>query len=286
MSEITRVGVDLAKQVIQVHAVDAAGRRVIARALPRDKFVAWCAQLPARLHGGDGGQPPAPIIGRAGWWRWVLDARIMAAHLGSALPQPRQGAARTTPTTRRRCARQPAARPCTSCPSRPWSSKACCASTACARASRPNALLASTAFVACLLNSGLVFAQKPAVLRQALPDAIEDASNELGTLARLALQRAWATVAGVGRASGLVRRAHRWPPQSRRAGTPSRAAAGRGAGGPRRQWWPVWATLGNSRTARSSAPGWGWCQGKTPAAAKAATWAASPNAATRTCAPC
>ena len=42
-----------------------------------------------------------------------------------------------------------------------------------------------------LAEFGLVFAQKPAVLRQALPDAIEDASNELGTLARLALQRAW-----------------------------------------------------------------------------------------------
>ena len=36
-----------------------------------------------------------------------------------------------------------------------------------------------------------MFAQKPAVLREALPDAIEDASNELGSLARLALQRAW-----------------------------------------------------------------------------------------------
>ena len=43
-----------------------------------------------------------------------------------------------------------------------------------------------------LAEFGLVFAQKPAVLRQALPDAIEDASNELGTLARLALQRPWA----------------------------------------------------------------------------------------------
>jgi hypothetical protein len=36
MNEITRapivrVGVDLAKQVIQVHAVDASGRRVVAR---------------------------------------------------------------------------------------------------------------------------------------------------------------------------------------------------------------------------------------------------------------
>ena len=43
-----------------------------------------------------------------------------------------------------------------------------------------------------LAEFGLVFAQKPAVLREALPDAIEDASNELGGLARLALQRAWA----------------------------------------------------------------------------------------------
>ena len=44
---IARVGVDLAKQVIQVHAVDSAGRRVVARAFKRDQFQAWCAQLPA-----------------------------------------------------------------------------------------------------------------------------------------------------------------------------------------------------------------------------------------------
>ena len=52
MSEITRglivrVGVDLAKSVIQVHAVDSAGHRVAAHAIKRDKFLAWCAQLPA-----------------------------------------------------------------------------------------------------------------------------------------------------------------------------------------------------------------------------------------------
>ena len=44
---IVRVGVDLAKRVIQVHAVDAAGRVVTAKALARDKFSALCAQLPA-----------------------------------------------------------------------------------------------------------------------------------------------------------------------------------------------------------------------------------------------
>ena len=44
---IVRVGVDLAKRVIQVHAVDTAGKLVTNRSLPRDKFVQWCAQLPA-----------------------------------------------------------------------------------------------------------------------------------------------------------------------------------------------------------------------------------------------
>ena len=39
--EAVRVGGELIKRVIQVHAVDAAGQVVTARALPRDKFIAW-----------------------------------------------------------------------------------------------------------------------------------------------------------------------------------------------------------------------------------------------------
>ena len=42
-----RVGVDLAKRVIQVHAVDAAGRVLTSRALARAKFIEWCVRLPA-----------------------------------------------------------------------------------------------------------------------------------------------------------------------------------------------------------------------------------------------
>jgi hypothetical protein len=45
MDEITRVGVDLAKRVIQVHAVDASGRVVTAKALARDKFMTGCPKL-------------------------------------------------------------------------------------------------------------------------------------------------------------------------------------------------------------------------------------------------
>ena len=47
MNKIIRVGVDLAKYVIQVHAVDVAGKVVTNRALKRDKFLLWCADLPA-----------------------------------------------------------------------------------------------------------------------------------------------------------------------------------------------------------------------------------------------
>ena len=80
MSEITRVGVDLAKRVLQVHAVDARGQRITSRALSRDKFLAWCAQLP----------PGCMLAMEASssahhWARRLramgLDARINAAHL-------------------------------------------------------------------------------------------------------------------------------------------------------------------------------------------------------------
>lgn len=46
MNEITRVGVDLAKYLIQVHAVDATGKVVTNRALKRERFLLWCAELP------------------------------------------------------------------------------------------------------------------------------------------------------------------------------------------------------------------------------------------------
>lgn len=43
---IVRVGADLAKDVIQVHAVDACERLVVARQVRRADFRAWCAKLP------------------------------------------------------------------------------------------------------------------------------------------------------------------------------------------------------------------------------------------------
>ncbi|MFZ2737586.1 MAG: IS110 family transposase [Burkholderiaceae bacterium] len=188
MQEITRVGVDLAKRVIQVLAVNAAGLRVTGRALPREKFLPWCAQLPA------GCLVAMEASSSAHHWArkliaMGLDARIIAAHL--VAPYRIQG--------------------------KSGKNDANDAAAICEAASRPQMHFVSVKSVeqqsmlcihrlregfkvervACinrirglLAEFGLVFPQKPGVLRQALPDAIEDASNELGGLARMALQRA------------------------------------------------------------------------------------------------
>jgi predicted ThiF/HesA family dinucleotide-utilizing enzyme len=43
---VGRVGVDLAKRVIQVHMVDAHERVDTTKALRREQFLPWCARLP------------------------------------------------------------------------------------------------------------------------------------------------------------------------------------------------------------------------------------------------
>ncbi len=45
-ASIVRVGVDLAKEVMHVHAVDAEGKRVVSRQVARSDFLAWCGNLP------------------------------------------------------------------------------------------------------------------------------------------------------------------------------------------------------------------------------------------------
>ena len=46
MDKITTVGLDLAKQVMAVHGVDATGRIVLRRVLRRDQVLTWSAALP------------------------------------------------------------------------------------------------------------------------------------------------------------------------------------------------------------------------------------------------
>jgi transposase len=79
VNEIIRVGVDLAKRAIQILAVNATGRVVVAKALAADKFAAWCAQLAA------GCLVAMETCGGAHHWArklrgYGLDARLIAGH--------------------------------------------------------------------------------------------------------------------------------------------------------------------------------------------------------------
>lgn len=74
-SSVTTVGLDLAKHVFQVHAVDACGRVIVARALTRGKVLSFFAALPPCVVGME-------ACGSAHYWARELielghDARMM-----------------------------------------------------------------------------------------------------------------------------------------------------------------------------------------------------------------
>ena len=75
LSSVTTVGLDLAKHVFQVHAIDAFGRVIVAKALRRKDVLAFFAQLPECLVGME-------ACGSAHHWARELiklghDARMM-----------------------------------------------------------------------------------------------------------------------------------------------------------------------------------------------------------------
>ncbi|OYZ15169.1 MAG: IS110 family transposase [Polaromonas sp. 16-63-31] len=188
MNKITRVGADLAKHVIQVHAVDAAGQRITSRALVPGKFMAWCAQL-----------PPGCLVAMEAsssahhWARRLialgLDARIIAAHL--VAPYRLQGKSGKNDANDAAAICEAASRPQMHfVPVKSVEQQ----SMLCIHRLREGFKEERTACInrirGLLAEFGLVFPQQPAALRLALPDVMEDASNKLGAQARLALQRA------------------------------------------------------------------------------------------------
>ena len=187
---IARVGVDLAKLVIQVHAVDAAGRRVVARALKRDQFIAWCMQLPA------GCVVAMEACSSAHHWARKLralglDARLIAANFVS--PYRMEGKSGKNDMTDAAAICEAASRP-----TMRFVAVKTCEQQGVMSLHRVREGLKEDR-TACinrirgvLAEFGLVFGKSPKVLRAALGDVIEDASNELSTTARLVVQRAFA----------------------------------------------------------------------------------------------
>ncbi len=188
MNEITRVGADLAKHVIQVHAVDASGKLVTNRALARDKFVVWCAQLPA------GCLIAMEASSSAHHWArklvvMGLDARIIAAHL--VAPYRLQGKTGKNDANDAAAICEAASRPTMRFVSIKSVSQQ---GMLCVHRLREGLKEERTACVnrirGLLAEFGIVVSQSPKVLREALSEIIEDAENELSGLARLVIERA------------------------------------------------------------------------------------------------
>jgi transposase len=185
--EAVRVGVDLAKRVIQVHGVDGQGKVLVSRALARAKFVAWCAQLPAgcivAMETSSSAHHWARKLAALG-----LDARIIAAQLVS--PYRRQGASGKNDANDAAAVCEAASRPQMHfVPVKSIEQQ----SMLCVHRLREGLKADRTACInrirGLLAEFGLVFAQSPGALEAVLSDVLEDASNEMNTLARLALQR-------------------------------------------------------------------------------------------------
>ena len=193
MTEITReliarVGVDLSKRVYQVHAVDHAGRRVYAKALCVDRFYAWCAELPAgcivAMEACGGAHHAARRLRLMG-----LDARLIACHL--VTPYRMAGKSGKNDANDAAAICEAASRPhMRFVPVKSAQQQA----QLLVHRLRAKYMRQRTACIneirGLLTEFGLVFAQSPHKLRRVLAQVLEDASNELPGVARLALQRA------------------------------------------------------------------------------------------------
>src|SRR5262245_42529872 len=77
--QVTRIGLDIAKNVFQVHGVDAHGKVMVRKQLSRSKVLAYFAQLPVCRIGME-------ACGSAHYWAQELqklghDVRLMAVQL-------------------------------------------------------------------------------------------------------------------------------------------------------------------------------------------------------------
>ena len=196
MSEITRlvmmivrVGVDLAKNLIQVHAVDAAGRRVVARAFKRDQFFAWCEQLPAgclvAMEACSGGHYWARRLRAKG-----LDARLIAA--GFVTPYRMEGKSGKNDANDAAAICEAASRPSMRfVPIKTPEQQGILSLHRIREGFKEERTACINRIRGVLVEFGLPFDKSPKVLRAALPDVLEDAANELSGIARLALQEAF-----------------------------------------------------------------------------------------------
>jgi transposase len=186
-SLIARVGVDLSKRVVQVHAVDRAGRVVLARPMSVERFFAWCAELPAgclvAMEACGGAHHVARRLRGMG-----LDARLLAGHF--VTPYRMAGKSGKNDANDAAAICEAAGRPhMRFVPVKTAEQQAQLSVHRLREGFKEERTALINRVRGLLTEFGLVFPQSPEALRSVLADVIEDASNELPGVARLALQR-------------------------------------------------------------------------------------------------
>ena len=172
MSAIVRVGADLAKQVIQVHGVDRGGRRVVGRALKRDQFTAWAAQLPpgcvVAMEACSSGHHWARRLSAMG-----LDVRLIAAHFVS--PYRMEGRSGKNDATDAAAICEAASRPSMRyVPIKTCEQQGVMSLHRVREGSKEERTACINRIRGVLAEFGLVFGKSPKVLRARLADVIED----------------------------------------------------------------------------------------------------------------
>lgn len=193
MTEITRtavgrVGVDLSKRVFQVHAVDRAGRVVLAKAMSAERFLAWCAELPAgcvvAMEACGGAHHLARRLRLLG-----LDARLIAGHF--VTPYRMAGKSGKNDANDAAAICEAAGRPhMRFVPVKTAQQQGQLAVHRLREGYKEERTALINRIRGLLAEFGLVFPQSPQALRSSLADVVEDAGNELPGVARMALQRA------------------------------------------------------------------------------------------------
>jgi transposase len=187
--DATRIGVDLAKNVLQIHAQDARGRIVCAKPLARDRFVGWCqSHLPA------GCEIAMEACGGAHHWGRQLRAMgfkpiLLAGHI--VAPFRRQGRSGKNDANDAAAIFEAAGRPrIHPVPVKSVEQQGMLTVHRLREVYKEERTAVINTIRGLAAEFGVVFPQSPEALRLRLADALEDASNEMPGIARMALQRA------------------------------------------------------------------------------------------------
>ena len=184
---VTRVGVDLSKKVFHVHAVDCAGRAVVSKAMAPQAFYVWCAQLPAgcrvAMETCGGAHHVARRLAAMG-----LEARLIAGHF--VTPYRMAGKRGKNDANDAAAICEAAGRPHMRFVTIKTPEQQGQLAVHRVREGYKEERTGLTNRIRGVLTEyGLVFPKSCEELRKRLPEVLEDASNGLPSVCRLALQR-------------------------------------------------------------------------------------------------